>query len=53
MSAASSPVTAPLTIGGVTLQSRFFLGTAGYPSPAVLARAIERSASASCRGQHR
>lgn len=28
-------------IGGVELQSRFFLGTAGYPSPAVLGSAIE------------
>ncbi len=29
-----------LTLGGVTLHSRFFLGTAGYPSPAVLQQAI-------------
>ena len=29
-----------LSIGGVELQSRFFLGTAGYPSPAVLNEAI-------------
>ena len=28
-------------IGGVSLNSRFFLGTALYPSPAVLAQAIE------------
>ena len=28
-------------IGGVELRSRFFLGTAGYPSPAVLRAAIE------------
>ena len=28
-------------IGGVELQSRFFLGTASYPSPAVLRAAIE------------
>lgn len=31
------------TIGGVELQSRFFLGTAGYPSPQVLREAIEAS----------
>ena len=30
-----------LAIGGVELHSRFFLGTAGYPSPAVLRAAIE------------
>jgi thiazole synthase len=35
--------TTPLTIGGVTLQSRFFLGTAGYPSPAVLQQAVAAS----------
>ena len=29
------------TIGGVELQSRFFLGTAGYPSPQVLHQAIQ------------
>ena len=29
------------TIGGVELQSRFFLGTAGYPSPQVLRQAIQ------------
>lgn len=45
MSAASSPATSPLTIGGVTLQSRFFLGTAGYPSPAVLQQAVAVSGS--------
>jgi thiazole synthase len=32
-----------LHIGGVELQSRFFLGTAGYPSPQVLQRAIAAS----------
>jgi thiazole synthase len=32
------------TIGGVTLESRFFLGTAGYPSPEVLIAAIEAAA---------
>jgi len=31
------------TIGGRTLQSRFFLGTAAYPSPAVLQQAIAAS----------
>ena len=36
-------MTAPLDIGGVRLQSRFFLGTAGYPSPAVLQEAIAAS----------
>ncbi|MFY7907882.1 MAG: thiazole synthase [Burkholderiaceae bacterium] len=30
-------------IGGVELDSRFFLGTAGYPSPAVLQQAIAAS----------
>nr|WP_295783626.1 thiazole synthase [Rhodoferax sp.] len=30
-------------IGGRTLQSRFFLGTAGYPSPAILQQAIAAS----------
>jgi len=30
-------------VGGVTLESRFFLGTAGYPSPQVLRQAIEAS----------
>jgi thiazole synthase len=33
----------PLTLGGVSLTSRFFLGTAGYPSPAVLQQAIVAS----------
>src|SRR3954467_9991232 len=33
----------PLTIGGVTLESRFFLGTASYPSPAVLREAVRAS----------
>jgi thiazole synthase len=33
----------PFSIGGVELQSRFFLGTAGYPSPQVLREAIEAS----------
>ena len=32
-----------LNIGGVELHSRFFLGTAGYPSPAVLQQAIAAS----------
>lgn len=32
-----------LTIAGVELQSRFFLGTARYPSPAVLQQAIAAS----------
>lgn len=31
------------SIGGVTLQSRFFLGTAGYPSPDVLQEAVRAS----------
>lgn len=30
-------------IGGVELESRFFLGTAGYPSPVVLQQAIAAS----------
>jgi len=34
----------PFSIGGVTLHSRFFLGTAGYPSPQVL----QEAAIASC-----
>ncbi|MDR3371101.1 thiazole synthase [Rhodoferax sp.] len=33
----------PWKIGGRTLQSRFLLGTAGYPSPAVLQEAIAAS----------
>ena len=32
-----------LSIGGIELQSRFFLGTAGYPSPEVLRQAITAS----------
>ncbi len=32
-----------LNIGGATLDSRFFLGTAGYPSPQVLQEAIAAS----------
>src|SRR6478752_3000453 len=32
-------------IGGVALESRFFLGTAGYPSPQVLQQAIAASGS--------
>ena len=32
-----------LKIGGVSLTSRFFLGTAGYPSPTVLQQAIAAS----------
>jgi len=35
--------TAPFRIAGVELQSRFFLGTAGYPSPQVLQQAIAAS----------
>jgi thiazole synthase len=31
------------TLGGCTLQSRFLLGTAGYPSPAILQQAIAAS----------
>jgi len=31
------------TLGGRTLQSRFLLGTAGYPSPAILQQAIAAS----------
>ena len=31
------------SIGGVELQSRFFLGTASYPSPEVLSRAVRAS----------
>jgi thiazole synthase len=33
----------PLVIGGHTLQSRFFLGTGRFPSPAVLQQALEAS----------
>ena len=32
-----------LHIGGVELESRFFLGTAGYPSPQVLQQALQAS----------
>lgn len=35
----------PLLIDGVALDSRFFLGTAGYPSPAILCEAIRASGS--------
>ena len=35
----------PLRIGDTDLRSRFFLGTAGYPSPAVLQHAIAASGS--------
>lgn len=31
------------TVGNATLESRFFLGTAGYPSPEILSAAIEAS----------
>ncbi|MES2483960.1 MAG: thiazole synthase [Pseudomonadota bacterium] len=34
---------ATFSIGGVELESRFFLGTASYPSPEVLRQAIEAS----------
>jgi thiazole synthase len=33
----------PLELAGVPLQSRFLIGSAGYPSPEVLKRAIEAS----------
>ena len=33
----------PWRVYGHTLASRFLIGSAGYPSPAVLARAIEAS----------
>ncbi|MDB5751030.1 MAG: thiG [Ramlibacter sp.] len=33
------------SIGGVELQSRFFLGTAGYPSPEMLGEAVRASGS--------
>lgn len=36
-------MTKPLHIDGTILQSRLFLGTAGYPSPDTLAKAIEAS----------
>jgi thiazole synthase len=38
-------MTMPFEIAGATLQSRFFLGTAGYPSPQVLQDAIAASGS--------
>ncbi len=38
-----SLINAPLTIDDTILKSRLFLGTAGYPSPDILARAIEAS----------
>jgi thiazole synthase len=38
-----SLASAAWSIGGRTLQSRFFLGTAGYPSPDVLQKAIASS----------
>src|SRR3546814_16112583 len=34
-----------LYIAGVTLNSRFFLGTAGYPSPHILQQAIQSARS--------
>ncbi|PXW98075.1 thiazole-phosphate synthase [Sphaerotilus hippei] len=37
------PVTQPWTLYGVTLDSRLLLGTAGYPSPAVLREALQVS----------
>jgi thiazole synthase len=36
-------MTTPLQLADVTLNSRFLLGTAGYPSPDVLRRSIEAS----------
>jgi thiazole synthase len=36
-------MTTPLQLADATLNSRFLLGTAGYPSPEVLRRAIEAS----------
>jgi thiazole synthase len=44
-SSPASPASSSFTIAGTTLGSRFFLGTAGYPSPAVLQQAI---AAAGC-----
>ncbi|MFT0547722.1 thiazole synthase [Allopusillimonas ginsengisoli] len=35
----------PWSIAGIELESRFFLGTAGYPSPLVLEQAIKASGS--------
>jgi thiazole synthase len=40
---ASNPLSSTLTLYGVELPSRLLLGTAGYPSPQVLARAVEAS----------
>ncbi|MFT4100118.1 MAG: thiazole synthase [Burkholderiaceae bacterium] len=44
-SSAPSPSPSPSSwrVGGVELSSRFFLGTAGYPSPQVLQQAIDAS----------
>jgi thiazole synthase len=39
----TDPLSSPWSIGGRTLGSRFFLGTAGYPSPQVLQQAIAAS----------
>ena len=39
----SLPLSSPWQIGGHTLTSRFFLGTAAYPSPQVLQDAIAAS----------
>lgn len=43
MNTPTPPSPNPLHIGGQQLASRFFLGTAGYPSPAVLLQAIAAS----------
>ncbi len=40
---ANSGATDTWSLGGRTLQSRFLLGTAGYPSPAILQQAIAAS----------
>jgi thiazole synthase len=40
---ASNPLSSALALYGVELPSRLLLGTAGYPSPQVLARAVEAS----------
>ncbi len=45
MTAPDRAASDPLLIDGVALDSRFFLGTAGYPSPAVLCDAIRASRS--------
>lgn len=42
---ASASPTDPLRIGDVSLTSRFFLGTAGHPSPQVLRESIDASGS--------